>query len=93
MTAAFFVANSAASNWNGIASAFSLVSTFPPGRAFFAQPRATFARLGLCVQQKTWSFAGKTVFNSVGTKIASEYGRYAFRGGIPPRNCSKPKQN
>jgi len=53
-------------------------------RAFFAQLRARFARLGLCVQQKTSSFAGKTAFYSLGTLIALEKGCSAFGGGKDP---------
>jgi hypothetical protein len=32
-------------------------------RAHFAQLCARFARLGQCVQQKNWCFAGKTAFD------------------------------
>jgi hypothetical protein len=49
-----------------------------------------FARLGECVQQKTSSFAGKTVFCSLGTLIAYEKGRSAFADGKNP--LANPKR-
>jgi len=57
-----------------------------PFRALFAQLCATIARLGECVRQETWSFAGKTAFYSLGTLIAYEERCSAFGGS----KCTLP---